>query len=76
MMNYHALLSALLFLIAFIAPAAVSAYHLGCHLLDCHRSIHSPCSITAVAETLVAAVSLTGLGHSGLALQYASCVRE
>ena len=74
MMNYHALLSALLFLIAFIAPAAVSAYHLV--LLDCHRSIHSPCSITAVAETLVAAVSLTGLGHSGLALQYASCVRE
>jgi len=27
MMNYHALHTALLFLIAFIAPAAVSAYH-------------------------------------------------
>lgn len=38
--------------------------------------LYSPCFITAFAETLVAVVSLTGLGHSGLALQNASCVRE
>ena len=46
MMNYHALLSALLFLIAFIAPAAVSAYHLD--LLDCHRSIHPVSSLPSL----------------------------